>query len=101
MSYCRSVPSRCRCASFTQYRLTAWNSSSKSLGRCGNQSHGSGIHHLGFWSDDVAGDGTELKAQGYCEEASGLDDDSNVLWSFHRNDEGGARIELVPGVWRP
>jgi hypothetical protein len=55
----------------------------------------SGIHHLGFWSDDVAGDGTDLKVRGYREEASGLNDDGDILWSFHRNDEGGARIELV------
>jgi hypothetical protein len=55
---------------------------------------GSGIHHLGFWSDDVAGDARTLEARGYAHEASGLDGDGSVLWSFHRGDRG-PRVELV------
>jgi hypothetical protein len=55
---------------------------------------GSGVHHLGYWSDDVAADAAHLESQGYAHEASGLDPDGKVLWSFHRSQQG-PRIELV------
>ncbi len=32
---------------------------------------GSGIHHLGYWSDDVATDGASLERAGYAFEAAG------------------------------
>jgi hypothetical protein len=54
----------------------------------------SGIHHAGYWSDDVAADGRLLAVRGYAEEAQGVGPDGNPIWSYHRS-ERGPRIELV------
>src|SRR4051794_19086156 len=35
---------------------------------------GSGLHHFGHWSDDLAADGTALRDAGYALEAEGVDD---------------------------
>jgi catechol 2,3-dioxygenase-like lactoylglutathione lyase family enzyme len=61
---------------------------------------GSGIHHLGFWSDDVAGDGEALAHSGYVLEAAGVDGGRNRHWAYHRSPEG-PRIELVASAIRP
>jgi hypothetical protein len=61
---------------------------------------GSGIHHLGFWSDDVMSDGIVLERSGYPLEAAGLDDDGARLWAYHRG-TGRPRIELVSSASRP
>jgi len=55
---------------------------------------GSGIHHLGYWSDDVAADSAALEAQGYALEAAGQ------VWAYHRS-PAGPRIELVNRVVQP
>jgi Glyoxalase/Bleomycin resistance protein/Dioxygenase superfamily len=55
---------------------------------------GSGIHHLGFWSDDVAADGDALERAGYAFEAAGRGQDGKPSWAYHRSPEG-PRIELV------
>jgi hypothetical protein len=55
---------------------------------------GSGIHHAGYWSDDVVADGRALVARGYAEEARGVDPNGNPMWSYHRSPHG-PRIELV------
>jgi hypothetical protein len=54
----------------------------------------SGLHHVGYWSDDVAGDGARLVARGYAEEAAGVRPDGVAVWSYHRSARG-PRIELV------
>ena len=54
----------------------------------------SGLHHLGFWSDDVGADADRLTRQGYAREASGLRPDGEPMWAYHRR-PGGPRIELV------
>jgi Glyoxalase/Bleomycin resistance protein/Dioxygenase superfamily len=54
----------------------------------------SGVHHLGYWSDDVASDGDRLVARGYAVEATGVRPDGNAIWAYHRN-PAGPRIELV------
>ncbi len=63
---------------------------------------GSGIHHLGYWSDDVAADGAALEAAGYVLEAAGVDDDGhgNRAWSYHRSPTG-PRIELISRTLEP
>ncbi len=61
---------------------------------------GSGVHHIGFWSDDVAGDATKLAAAGFEHEASGVDPDGNALWTYHRS-ATGPRIELVSRALEP
>ncbi len=55
---------------------------------------GSGIHHAGYWSDDVAADGRLLVDRGYTEEARGVHPDGTAMWTYHRSARG-PRIELV------
>jgi hypothetical protein len=55
---------------------------------------GSGIHHLGYWSDDLAGDTAALEARGCAMEASGQ------VWAYHRS-PSGPRIELVDRAVQP
>jgi len=55
---------------------------------------GSGIHHLGYWSDDVAADAARLTARGYEVEATGVRPDGTAVWAYHRK-ASGPRIELV------
>jgi Glyoxalase/Bleomycin resistance protein/Dioxygenase superfamily len=55
---------------------------------------GSGIHHLGWWSDDVIGDGERLEAAGYALEAAGEDEHGTRSWAYHRGPTG-PRVELV------
>jgi hypothetical protein len=55
---------------------------------------GSGIHHLGYWSDDVAADAARLTARGYAAEATGVRPDGAAVWAYHRS-PSGPRIELV------
>ena len=58
---------------------------------------GSGIHHLGYWSDDVPADGAALEAQGFAREAAGMGPDGNPFWTYHRAADG-PRIELVSSM---
>lgn len=55
---------------------------------------GSGVHHVGYWSDDVDADGRRLVARGYAEEARGVQPDGTAAWSYHRSADG-PRVELV------
>lgn len=55
---------------------------------------GSGVHHVGYWSDNVESDGRALVSRGYAEEARGVQPDGTVVWSYHRS-INGPRIELV------
>ena len=61
---------------------------------------GSGIHHLGFWSDDVAGDGATLERAGYALEAAGEGADGHRSWAYHRR-PGRPRIELIDRAMEP
>ena len=54
----------------------------------------SGIHHLGYWSDDVAADAALLTARGYPAEAAGVRPDGTAVWAYHRG-ASGPRIEIV------
>jgi hypothetical protein len=55
---------------------------------------GSGVHHLGYWSDDPAADSARLEGKGYPREAAGIRPDGTVYWAYHRG-PSGPRIELV------
>ena len=55
---------------------------------------GSGVHHVGYWSDDVAADCFELDRRGYAMEAAGTSADGSASWAYHRSSTG-PRIELV------
>jgi hypothetical protein len=61
---------------------------------------GSGVHHLGYWSDDLAGDMARLDAHGYAEEARGVDPTGAAMWAYHRG-PAGPRIELVSRAIAP
>jgi Glyoxalase/Bleomycin resistance protein/Dioxygenase superfamily len=60
----------------------------------------SGIHHLGYWSDDVDADVTSLVATGMELEATTLLDDGSKLFAYC-NAPGRTRIELVNRVMEP
>ncbi len=55
---------------------------------------GSGIHHLGYWSDDVPADSAALDRSGYRMEAAGTRPDGSPYWAYHRAPYG-PRIEIV------
>jgi hypothetical protein len=55
---------------------------------------GSGIHHLGYWSDDVGADAARLADRGYAMEATGVQPDGTPYWAYYRSPIG-PRIELV------
>jgi Glyoxalase/Bleomycin resistance protein/Dioxygenase superfamily len=61
---------------------------------------GSGIHHLGYWSDDVAADGAALERAGYALEAAGAGPEGSRSWAYHRSPTG-PRIELVSRSLEP
>jgi hypothetical protein len=55
---------------------------------------GGGVHHVGYWSDDVAADSAELARHGYVTEATRTGEDGVPFFSFQRS-ALGFRIELV------
>ena len=61
---------------------------------------GSGIHHVGYWSDDLDADAARLVARGYAEEAAGVRADGGPIWSYHRCPHG-PRVELVSREIQP
>jgi hypothetical protein len=62
---------------------------------------GSGIHHLGYWSDDVVADSAQLVQRGCVMEAIGRPADGTPPhWTFHRSPTG-PRIELVSRLVQP
>lgn len=61
---------------------------------------GSGIHHMGYWSDDVPGDSAELERRGFATEATGTGPDGAPYWAYHRSPTG-PRIELVSRMLQP
>ena len=54
----------------------------------------SGIHHLGFWSDDVDGDVAGLVAGGMTLDVTGLFPDGSTMWAYC-SAPGRTRTELV------
>lgn len=61
---------------------------------------GSGIHHAGYWSDDLTADSALLEANGYLTEAKGVRPDGTPAWAYHRS-SSGPRIELVSRQLQP
>ena len=62
----------------------------------------SGVHHLGYWSDDVESDLATLEATGMrCEvKAFNPDGSGTVLWAYCKG-QTGPRIELVSRAMEP
>jgi hypothetical protein len=61
---------------------------------------GSPIHHLGYWSDDVAADAAQLIERGHVAEATGVRPDGTPVWAYHKS-PSGPRIELVSRQIQP
>ena len=61
---------------------------------------GSGIHHLGYWSDDLERDASALESTGMTREAVGKDEGGALKWSYHRGTTG-PRIEMISTAVRP
>jgi hypothetical protein len=60
----------------------------------------SNLHHIGFWSDDLAADGSDLTGSGCPLQLCGrAGDDAPVSFAYHRNDLG-VRIEIVDAGMR-
>jgi len=62
----------------------------------------SGLHHLGYWSDDVESDLATLEATGMRYEVKSFDPDGSgaLLWAYCRGSTG-PRIELVSRAMEP
>jgi catechol 2,3-dioxygenase-like lactoylglutathione lyase family enzyme len=61
---------------------------------------GAGVHHLGYWSDDVDGDIATLAAAGVAVEVRARMPDGSSRFAYCRA-EGGPRIELVTRALAP
>ena len=60
----------------------------------------SNLHHIGFWSDDLAADGSALTGVGCPLQLCGRSGtDAPVSFAYHRN-ELGVRIEIVDAAIR-
>ena len=59
-----------------------------------------GVHHLGYWSDDVDADVEALLTAGLVLEAKAPTPDGPPMWAYCR-DPRGARIELVTRAMAP
>ena len=59
-----------------------------------------GVHHLGYWSDDVDSDVARLVANGAELQASSFLPDGSSLWAYCRA-ASGPRIEFVSRVLEP
>jgi len=59
-----------------------------------------GVHHLGYWSDDVDGDLENLLANGAEFEAKFASPDGSLLWAYCKHPLWG-RIELVSTIMKP
>jgi lactoylglutathione lyase len=62
----------------------------------------SGVHHLGYWSDDVESDLATLESNGMRYEAKSYNPDGSgtLLWAYCKR-PAGPRIELVSRAMEP
>jgi lactoylglutathione lyase len=60
----------------------------------------SGVHHLGYWSDDVDADVATLEANGMELEVKSLLPEGSTLWAYCKGGTG-PRIELVSRAMEP
>ena len=64
-----------------------------------------GLHHLGYWVDDVDATMTALQAQGYAFEAAGILPDGTPYWAYLHAPAAvgsiGPRLELVSRMLQP
>ncbi|GAA3219638.1 hypothetical protein GCM10010468_43810 [Actinocorallia longicatena] len=60
-----------------------------------------GIHHVGYWSDDVAADVAELTGHGFVTEATRPAPGGGLHFAFLRSAATGFRVELVTRLAQP
>lgn len=61
----------------------------------------SNLHHIGFWSDDLAGDSAAVTAGGCPLQLCGRDGEhAPVSFAYHRDEDLGVRVELVDATIR-
>ncbi len=60
----------------------------------------SGVHHLGYWSDDVDADLRTLVSEGLTVEAQAPLPDGSLMWAYCKAPTG-PRVELVSRVIEP
>ncbi|BCP15011.1 VOC family protein [Mycobacterium paraintracellulare] len=60
----------------------------------------SGLHHLGYWSDDIDDDIAALRENHFAVEGRGLTPEGETLWAYCKGPIG-PRIELVNRVMQP
>jgi len=60
----------------------------------------SGVHHLGYWSDDVDADVADLEREGYTVEATRAAPDGGLFFAFARS-RTGLLVELVTRAAEP
>ncbi|MET0727273.1 MAG: VOC family protein [Acidimicrobiales bacterium] len=61
---------------------------------------GSGVHHMGYWSDDIEAESAALARQGWVAEVVGKRPTGEVYWAYHRHGNG-PRVELVTRALQP
>jgi glyoxalase/bleomycin resistance protein/dioxygenase superfamily protein len=61
---------------------------------------GSGVHHMGYWSDDIEAESASLARRGWAREVVGRRPTGEVYWAYHRHGNG-PRIELVTRALQP
>jgi len=61
---------------------------------------GSGVHHMGYWSDDIEAHSDLLLKRGFVAEATGLSPDGKPFWAYLRHGSG-PRVEIVTRALRP
>ena len=64
---------------------------------------GGGVHHLGYWSDDLARDSSRLTEAGYVSEGTyhNPDVEGPFGFSYHTLPRTGLRVELVDRARKP
>ena len=70
-------------------------------GTCWNVNGGTGVHHTGCWSEDLAADAAALEQQGWPIVAHGVGDDGAMgVFTYHQV-PGVGLLELVSAESRP
>lgn len=61
-----------------------------------------GLHHIGVWTDDLAGDALQLSESGFSEEVAGVSRSGRSPFGFtYHSSPHGLRLELVDVASRP
>ncbi|HLX88846.1 MAG TPA: VOC family protein [Acidimicrobiales bacterium] len=60
----------------------------------------SGVHHLGYWSDDVDAELAALAGHGFSVDAKAPMPDGSSMWAYARGPDG-PRVELVSRALEP